>query len=71
MLKFATPERNLASHNPPECHNPPELPSLPRDAASNVFTLPVRSQRPTRTTDDPSLRLTVLSRSLYTQISGL
>jgi hypothetical protein len=46
MLKFATPERNLASHNPPE------FPSLPRDAASNVFTLPVRSQRPTRTTDD-------------------
>jgi hypothetical protein len=44
MLKFATPERNLASHNPPE---PPE-----RDAASNVFTIPVRSRPPTRTTDD-------------------
>jgi hypothetical protein len=59
MLKFATPERNLASHNPPE-----------RRSQQRLYD---SGLKPTTDENDrrPSLRLTVLSRSLYTQINGL
>jgi hypothetical protein len=64
MLKFATPERNLASRNPRYRRSKQRL----YDSGSKPTT---DDERPTTNDRRPSLRLTVLSLSLYTQINGL